>query len=70
MSVLDFVQQAKNYSLDERQEIIASLQEQIFEQRQKTIPQPRKDAVFEIWSPTVDAASMEKLLERARRRKL
>lgn len=70
MSVLDFVQQAKNYSLDERQEIIASLQEQIFEQRQKTVTKPRKDGVFEIWSPAVDAASMEKLQERARQRKL
>ena len=70
MSVLDFVQQAKNYSLDERQEIIASLQEQIFEQRQKTVTKPRKDEVFEIWSPTVDAVSMEKLQERARQRKL
>ncbi len=70
MSVLDFVQQAKNYSLDERQEIIASLQEQIFEQRLKTVTKPRKDGVFEIWSPTIDAASMEKLQERARQRKL
>jgi hypothetical protein len=62
MSVLDFMQQAKHFTLEEQQEIIVALQQNLFEHRTRLLEIPKTD-VFEVWSPTTDAASMEVLRE-------
>jgi hypothetical protein len=68
VSVLDFIQQAKNFSLEERTEIIAAIQQQLFEHRQGNQVEVNKNATLEVWSPDVDAASAQRLQERVKRR--
>jgi hypothetical protein len=69
MSVLDFVQQAKDFTLEERSEIVAAIQQQLFEQRNRNAIRRDENSILEIWSPDVDAASAKTILERMKQRK-
>jgi hypothetical protein len=69
MSVLDFVQQAKEFTLEERSEIVAAIQQQLFEQRNRNEIRRDENSILEIWSPDVDAASAKSILDRTKQRK-
>ena len=69
MSVLDFVQQAKDFTLEERSEIVAAIQQQLFEQRNQNETNRSENSILEIWSPDVDATSARTILERMKQRK-
>jgi hypothetical protein len=69
MSVLDFVQQAKDFTLEERSEIVAAIQQQLFEQRNRNTIRRDENSILEIWSPDVDAASAKTILKRMKQRK-
>ena len=69
MSVLDFVQQAKDFTLEERSEIVAAKQQQLFEQRNRNEIRRDENFILEIWLPDVDAASAKTILERMKQRK-
>ncbi len=69
MSVLDFVQQAKDFTLEERSEIVAAIQQQLFEQRNRNETNRSENSILEIWLPDVDAASAKTILERMKQHK-
>jgi hypothetical protein len=67
MSVLDFVEQAKGFTLEERSEIIRALQQQLFEAR-GGVTVSETQGPFEIWSPTADESTINTIRKRIQQR--
>ena len=68
MSVLDFVEQAKQFTPEERTEIISAIQQQLFEARQSTLTAQIPPGTFEIWSPSADEDTIKMIQRRVEQR--